>query len=144
MNSVNISGRLCGDPELRFIAGSGMAVCNFTLAVDKNISASKKKELEQQGKPTADFPRVVVWGKQAESCANFLKKGRRCIVMGSLQTSTYDDGNGGKRYSVDVLANRVEFLDFDDKKAPKKQESNNRDFYGDFTVEEDDSADIPF
>jgi len=74
INNVNLVGRLTKDPELKYIPGSGTAVTNFTLAIDRGLSKDKKKELEAQGKPTADFIRTVVWGKQAENCANYLKK----------------------------------------------------------------------
>lgn len=148
MNNVVLIGRLTRDPELRFIAGSGMAVANFTLAVDKGLSQSKKKELEQQGKPTADFIRIVVWGKQAENCANFLAKGRLVAINGSIQTSTYKSNTGETRYSTDVLANRVEFLEWGEKKSGTPQNNDNFSYPSfdnspDFQSIEDDD-DIPF
>jgi single-strand DNA-binding protein len=148
MNNVVLIGRLTRDPELRFIAGSGMAVANFTLAVDKGLSQSKKKELEQQGKPTADFIRIVVWGKQAENCANFLAKGRLVAINGSIQTSTYKSNTGETRYSTDVLANRVEFLEWGEKKGTTPQNNDNFSYptfdnSPDFQSIEDDD-DIPF
>lgn len=67
---------------LRCVAGSGMAICQFTLAVDKNLSKQKKQEFEQAGKPTADFIRIVVMGKQAENAAIYLEKGRKVAING--------------------------------------------------------------
>lgn len=145
MNSVNLIGRLVRDPELRFVPGSGRAVANFTLAVDKNLAKDKKQEFEQKGMPTADFIRIVVWGKQAESCANYLTKGRLVAINGAIQTSSYKTNTGETRYTTDVQANNVEFLEWGDK---KKSDDGGSDFnygtdLGDFqTVEDDD--DIPF
>lgn len=124
MNSVVLIGRLTKDPELRFIAGSGRAVCNYTLAIDKNLAKDKKEEMQQKGLPTADFIRVVVWGKQAENCASFLAKGRLVAINGSIQTSSYKTNTGETRYSTDVLANRVEFLEWGDKKQDSGSSDN--------------------
>lgn len=146
MNSVSLIGRLTKDPELKYIPGSGTAVANFTLAVDKGLSKSKKQELEQQGKPTADFIRIVVWGKQAENCANYLAKGRLIAVNGSIRTSTSKDDSGKTNYYTDVNAYRVEFLEWgNDQKnnSSSKNKSNDDIDPDDFkSVEEDD--DIPF
>ncbi len=145
MNSVVLIGRLTRDPELRFIAGSGRAVANFTLAIDRNLAKDKKAEMQQKGLPTADFIRVVVWGKQAENCASFLVKGRLVAINGSIQTSSYKTNTGETRYSTDVLANRVEFLEWGD----KKQDSGSSDNFNygidpsEFQAIEDDD-DIPF
>ena len=145
MNSVVLIGRLVRDPELRFVAGSGRAVANFTLAVDKNLSRDKKKEFEDKGQATADFIRIVVWGKQAENSANYLSKGRLVAVNGSITTSSYKNNSGETRYSTDVLANNVQFLEWGDKKPSAKADDSFN--YGagveDFQAIEDDE-DIPF
>lgn len=112
MNIVVLVGRLTKDPELRFLPGSGRAVARFTMAVDKGLSKEKRDELTGQGKPTADFIPVVVWGKQAENCANYLAKGRKAIIEGSIQTGSYDNESGQKVYTTEVLASRVEFLEW--------------------------------
>ena len=145
MNNVSLIGRLTRDPELKYIPGSGTAVANFTLAVDRGLSKSKKQELEQQGKPTADFIRIVVWGKQAENCANYLAKGRLVAVSGSIRTSTSKDDSGKTNYYTDVNAYRVEFLEWgnDQKNSSSQNKSNDDIDPDDFkSVEEDD--DIPF
>lgn len=135
MNNVVLVGRLVRDPELRFVAGSGRAVANFTLAVDKNLSREKKREFEEKGQATADFIRIVVWGKQAENSANYLSKGRLVAVNGSITTSSYKTSTGETRYSTDVLANNVEFLEWANK--------NNACEVEDFEPM-DDNEDIPF
>ena len=116
MNNVALIGRLTRDPELRFVSGSGMAVANFTIAVDKTLSREKRQQFEAANKPTADFIRIVVWGKQAENCANYLAKGRNVGIQGSISVTSYKTEAGEVRYSTDVVANNVEFLERGDKK----------------------------
>ena len=104
MNIVTLIGRLTRDPELRYTS-SQMAVCTFTLAVDRPTKGEKK----------ADFPRVQVFGKSAENCEKFLKKGMLCGVQGRLSTGSYQDKNGNTVYTTDVAADRVEFLEWAEK-----------------------------
>lgn len=146
MNSVVIIGRLTRDPELRFIPGSGMEVANFSMAVNKDLTREKKQEFESQNKPTADFPRVVVWGKQAENCSQYLAKGRLVGIQGSIQTSSYKNTAGETVYTTEVLANKVEFLEWGDKAdQPKKDTSGiNDDFSFGSLDEVDDTDDPPF
>ena len=111
MNSVNLIGRLVRDPELKYTQ-SQMAVCTFTLAVDKGLSRDKRQEMESAGKPTADFPRIMVFGKMAENTSTYLSKGSQCAVIGRIQTGSYQDRETGKTiYTTDIIADRVEFLD---------------------------------
>ena len=145
MNSVVLIGRLARDPELRFVPGSGMAVANFTMAIDKGLTREKKQEFEAQGKPTADFVRIVVWGKQAENCSQYLAKGKLVAIQGSIQTSTYKDSHGEIRYQTEVLANKVQFLEWGEK-AEKKQDDDfsfGASSFEDFQNIEDDD-DVPF
>lgn len=110
MNSVNLIGHLVRDPELRYTQ-SQQAVCSFTLAVDKGLSRDKREELESAGKPTADFPRIMVWGKQAENVSRYLSKGSQCGVIGRIQTGSYQDRESGKTiYTTEIIADKVEFL----------------------------------
>lgn len=111
MNNVVLIGRLTRDPELRFISNSGTAVTRFSLAVDR--------EFKKEGQPDSDFFNIVVWGKQAENAANYLKKGRKVAIAGNLRNNNYEDKNGVKHYSVEVHANRVEFLEWEDRQANK-------------------------
>lgn len=152
INNVALIGRLTKNPELRFISGSGMAVAQFTLAVDKNLSKEKKQQFEQQNKPTADFIRIVVFGKQAENCANYLEKGKKVAIQGSISVSTYKTNTGETRYSTDVHANNVEFIEWCEKRQPGAQQQDkpqgnfqafDGDFANDFKAIEDDD-DIPF
>ena len=138
MNSVVLIGRLTRDPEVRYTAGTQTAVCTFTLAVDRPVRSGEEKK--------ADFPRVTVFGKQAENCERFLKKGRLAAVQGRLQTGSYTNKDGATVYTTDVVADRVEFLEWGDRsQAPSFDDapvSFNQDVAPEgFTAIEED---IPF
>lgn len=109
MNQVVLIGRLTKDPEIRY-AQNGNAQCIFTLAVDRGLSREKKEEMTAEGKPTADFIRIIVWGKSAENCSKYLSKGSQCAVNGKIVTGSYEASDGTRRYTTDVNANFVEFL----------------------------------
>ena len=130
MNNVVLIGRLTRDPELRYIPGSGTAVSTFSMAVDKGLSREKKQEMESKNQPTADFIRIVVWGKMGENCANYLAKGRLVGVQGRIQTGSYDDKDGKKVYTTEVVASNVEFLEWGD--SNKSSDSNNSNSNSDF------------
>lgn len=112
MNSVVLIGRLTKDPETRYTSGTQMAVCTFTVAIDRIAKQGEEKK--------TDFPRVTVFGKQAENCEKFLKKGRLVGVQGRLQTGSYQNKDGQMVYTTDVVADRVEFLEWADKEEPKE------------------------
>lgn len=144
MNNVVLIGRLTKDPELRFIPSSGMPVTTFILAIDRNMPKDKKQQAEAQGKPTADFIRIAVYGKSAENCANFLSKGRLVAIDGSIQTSSYKTPQGEMRYSTDVVANRVEFIEWGDKKPTAQGSTAPFDEYNSNFREIETDDDIPF
>lgn len=163
MNSVNLIGRLVRDPELRYTQ-SQQAVCSFTLAVDKGLSRDKREELESAGKPTADFPRIMVWGKMGENASTYLSKGRRCAIEGRIQTGSYQDRETGKTvYTTDIIADKVEFIDsqnrtqgnagaterdnrgnYTSKGGNYHRGQNEDDFFGDDFQEVQDDGRIPF
>lgn len=134
MNSVALIGRLTRDPEMKFVPATGMAVTNFTLAVDKDLFGNKKQEAISQGKPTADFIYITVFSKSAENCANYLHKGSKCSVQGRITTNSYTDKNGNKKSKTGVTADRVEFLD-------SKGQANQ---LGDIFTPVGDDEEIPF
>ena len=102
MNKVFLIGRLTRDPELRY-TGNNTAVATFSIAVNRNFS-------NQQGEREADFINIVVWRKQAENVKNYLSQGSQVAIDGRIQTRSYDDNNGQKRYVTEVVADNVEFL----------------------------------
>lgn len=153
MNNVTLIGRLTADPELRFLPGNGRAVTNFSLAVDKDLSREKRQEFEQQGKQTADFIRIVVWGRAAENCANYLSKGRLTGVQGRIQTRSFDNAQGQRVYITEVVAERVEFLEWGDNNNKNNNRNNGGsnkgsddsfDFSGAEGFQPVDDDDIPF
>ena len=101
MNSVILIGRLTRDPEVRYTA-SQMAVATFFLAVDRPLG--------KDGEKHTDFPRITVFGKQAENCEKYLAKGRMIAVQGRIQTGSYKNKDGVMVYTTDVIADRVKFL----------------------------------
>jgi len=101
MNSVTLIGRLTKDIELKYLPNQ-TAVAKFTLAINRG----KDKE--------ADFVPVTVFGKQAENCERFLKKGKQVAIQGRIQTGSYEK-DGRTIYTTDVIADRVEFLEWEKK-----------------------------
>ena len=112
MNKACLIGRLTRDPELRYTS-SNKAVASFTLAVNRQFT-------NQSGEREADFIPVVVWGKQAENVNKYIKQGDQLAVEGRIQTRTFDDQNGQKRYVTEVIAESVQFLE--KKKEQTQQE----------------------
>ncbi|PFZ33871.1 single-stranded DNA-binding protein [Bacillus wiedmannii] len=103
LNRVILVGRLTKDPDLRYTP-NGIAVATFTLAVNRAFA-------NQQGEREADFINCVIWRKQAENVANYLKKGSLAGVDGRLQTRNYEGQDGKRVYVTEVLAESVQFLE---------------------------------
>lgn len=131
MNKTVLIGRLTKDPELKYTPGNGTAVTTITLAVDRRYSKDEKKE--------ADFIPVVIWGKSAESTAQYMKKGLLMGVAGRIQTRSYEAKDGGKRYATEVVAEEIKFLQWGD-----KQQSSGGDYSGYEDMTPVDDGDIPF
>lgn len=108
MNKVILIGNLTRDPELS-TTGNGVSFCRFSIAVQRNFSNAN-------GEREADFLNCVAWRGLAENCGKYLNKGNKVAVCGSIQTRTYDDKDGNKRYATDIVADDVEFL------TPKNKE----------------------
>ena len=126
MNNVNIIGRLCRDPELKKIEG-GKSICTFSLAVD-DVFAKEDR---------ADFIRVTVFGNQGDNCAKYLKKGFLAGVSGRFRSDSYTDAEGVKRYPISIIAERVQFLSWQEKTSVKPQEK--QDLFSDNTQISDDT-----
>lgn len=105
MNKVILVGRLGQDPKLAY-APSGVAVANFNIATDESYTDRDGNKVDK-----AEWHRIVVFAKQAEMCANYLSKGRLVLVEGSLQTRKWQDQEGNDRYTTEIKAQRVQFLD---------------------------------
>ena len=117
MNSVQILGNLVRDPEVRYTQ-SGRAVATFTVAASNTYVDSTTNETKEQ---TA-FINCVAWGKQGEAVGNY-RKGNRLFVEGRLQTRSYDDKNGQKKYVTEVVANFVGISLMNDSNAPSNFDS---------------------
>jgi single-strand DNA-binding protein len=137
MNSVVLIGRLTRDPELRFLPGNGRAVATFTIAVDRPFT-------NNQGQREADFLKIVVWGRQAENCANYLGKGRLVGVQGRIQTRSYETNQGERRYVTEIIADRVQFLDWADDRSSSHGTVAEDDFMEADGFHPVDDDDIPF
>lgn len=150
MNKVTLIGRLTKDPELKFTPGTGTAVANFTIAVDRRVP-------NKDGQREADFISVVVWGKIAENTANYMSKGKLIAISGRIQARSYDAKDGTKRYVTEVVAEEVQFLEKmngtnsgqyngnnEDNSFKPNNDTNNKsnDFGADMTPVDD--GDIPF
>lgn len=117
MNKVLLIGRLTSKPELRY-TNSNLPFTRFSVAVNRNFTNS-------QGQREADFINVIVWRKQAENICNYLDKGSRVSIEGRIQTGSYDDKDGNKRYTVEVAADSVEFLDTKSQSQARQEANNN-------------------
>lgn len=103
-NQATLIGNLGKDPDLRF-TGSGKAVCNFSIATSSSWVDNDGKKQER-----VEWHNIKVWGKQGESCAKYLSKGRQVLVVGEIRTRSYDDRDGNKRYITEIIAQNVRFL----------------------------------
>lgn len=136
MNKAILIGRLTKDPELRYAAGSGTAVCRFTLAVNRQF---KKDE--------TDFINCIAFNKQGEAIAQYVTKGRQLAVAGNIRTGSYDGQDGIRRYTTDVVVESFKFIG--------SSNSNNQGNAGVWNIPEDvgmgfgeempiDDGDMPF
>lgn len=134
MNKVALVGRLTRDPEIRYASDNQLAIVRFSLAVDRTF--------KRDGQPTADFIPIVAFGKLAENCHKYIGKGRLVAVAGRLQSRSWDDQEGKRHFSLEVISDEVIFLDRGDSRPQPTQDSfgvESEDFH---PVDEED--DLPF
>ena len=101
MNKVFLVGNLTRDPELSTVGAAGASVCKFGIAVNRRVGGNQE----------TDFYNITAWRALGENCAKFIKKGSKVAISGDIQIRNYEDKEGNKRTSVDVVADAVEFLD---------------------------------
>jgi len=104
INKAIVVGRLGQDPEVKFLP-TGQAVCNFSVATSESWTDKSGQKQER-----TEWHRVTVWGKLGELCGQYLAKGRQCYVEGKLQTRSWDDDQGNKKYSTEIHGQNVQFL----------------------------------
>ena len=136
MNKVVLIGRLTKNPELRFTPGTGLAVSTFTIAVDRRTNKEGKKE--------TDFIPIVVWGKQGESAANNLEKGRLVGISGRIQTRNYEGKDGIRRYVTEIVADEVQFLDYKSSSNNVANDNNTASYDDGWNNPVEDDDEIPF
>ncbi len=136
MNKAILMGRLTRDPELRYTSASNIAVCSFTLAIDRPF----KKQGEER---ETDFIPVVAWRNTAEFCSKYFTKGLRVAVEGRIQTRNWDDAEGKRHYATEVVADQVHFADGKKEGSTDFSRGPQFDSGNDFPPIEDDT-DLPF
>ncbi|MFH2007515.1 MAG: single-stranded DNA-binding protein [bacterium] len=104
INKAILVGNLGGDPELRYTSG-GQAVCDMRIATSEKWTG-KDGQLQER----TEWHRIVVWGRTAETCNEYLKKGSQIYLEGRIQTRKWEDRDGNQRYTTEIVANKVLFL----------------------------------
>ena len=102
-NKVILVGNMTADPELKQTT-SGTSVCSFSIAVNRRFTKA------EQGQQTVDFINIVAWSQRAEFVSRYFKKGNPILICGQLQTRTWTDNQGQKRYATEVIADEVSFV----------------------------------
>lgn len=137
MNKVILIGNLTKDPESS-VTQSGVSVCKINIAVNRNFTNAN-------GERVADYFSVVAWRTLADNCARYLCKGKKIAVVGNLQTRSYDDRDGNKKYVTEIMADEIEFLtpigeNGQQQRQPQQQQQRNR--FAD--MQPVDNDDLPF
>ena len=123
-NKVFLLGRLARDPEIRYTQ-NGSAIANMTVATDESFTGSDGNKVER-----TEWHRVTVFGKAAENCGNYLGKGSLVHVEGSLATRKWQDQNGQDRYTTEIKAQRVQFLDRRDQDGGQQRQGRQQQTRG--------------
>ena len=131
LNKVVLIGNLTADPEVKQTQ-SGISVVSFTIAINRRV----KKE----GQPDADFVSIVAWRKTAEFVGQYFKKGKPILVCGSIQSRSYTDNQGNKRYVTEVVADEVGFVESKSESAQYVPDAYSQPRFEDVT----DDGDLPF
>lgn len=139
MNKAILIGRLTRDIDLKY-TNSQMAIGRFTLAINRKMTREKRKEAERNNLPTADFIGCIAFGKTAETISQYVGKGNQLAIEGHIQTGSYENKEGQRIYTTDVIVDGFTFID-----ARNKNEGNSQvqdeSYDGYFPV---DNGDIPF
>jgi single-strand DNA-binding protein len=113
MNKVVLMGRLTKDPEIRYTSNNNTAVASFTLAVERDF-------VKQGEERQADFIPIVAWSKHAELCSKWYKKGQLVAIVGHIQNRSWEDNEGKKRYTTEVVVEECHFAE-----SKRNEESGN-------------------
>lgn len=138
MNKVILMGRLTAEPQVSYSSSNqGMAIARYTLAVDRRMA---KKE---DGKQDTDFINCVTFGKSAEFAEKYFHKGQRVLIEGRIQTGSYTDKDGNKKYTTNVVIDSQEFADSKQGSAPSSNNESAMDGFANIPDAVDDE-DLPF
>lgn len=129
MNKVILSGNLTRDPELTETS-SGVSVCRFSIAVNRRVEGEQK----------ADFYNVTAWRGLAETISRYSRKGNKLLVIGNIELGEYEDRDGNKRTSINIVAQDVEFLTPKSEQTEERESAKKKPTLQSF----DDDSDIPF
>lgn len=144
LNKAMIIGRLGKDPEIRYTTG-GMAIANFSIATSEEWKDKESNEKKER----TEWHRIVAFGKLGEICGEYLSKGKQVYIEGRIQTRSWDDKEGNRKYTTEIVASDVQFLDRKDsgdstKKARQRDDdAMERDIPGPIHHDAKDD-DIPF
>ena len=127
MNNVILLGRITKDIEMRIISETQMEVAKFSIAIDRPAAKGKEKQ--------TDFINIVVFGKTAEACEKYTAKGKMIAIQGRIQTGSYKNKEGVNIYTTDVIADKVEFVQWKDKEEQIPEG---------FAAMDETDSDIPF
>lgn len=138
VNKVIVVGRLGTDPEVKTVS-SGQTVCRLSVATSENWT-----DRDGQKQERTEWHRVVIWGRMAEVCGKHLSKGRQVYLEGRLQTRSWEDQQGQKKYTTEIVANTVQFLGGNDRAQSQGMgdDMSSQDFGPEPSF--DSSEEIPF
>ena len=139
MNKAILIGRLTRDIDLKYTQ-NGMAIGRFTLAINRKMTREKRQEAERNNLPTTDFIGCIAFGKTAETISQYVGKGNQLGVEGHIQTGSYENKEGQRIYTTDVIVDGFTFIDARNKNGGVSQVQD-ESYDGYFPV---DNGDIPF
>jgi single-strand DNA-binding protein len=135
VNRVMLIGSLGADPELRQTT-SGQSVCEMRIATSESWFDKASNERKEK----TEWHRIIVWGKVGENCAKYLAKGRKAYIEGRIQTREWEDKQGAKRWTTEIVANNVQFLSSRNDGGGQRQEPAS----GGGGSDKFDDSEIPF
>lgn len=136
MNNVSLMGRLTKDPEVRYSANTQLANARFSVAVDRRLSKEKRTEAENNNQPTADFINCVAFGRSAEIIGQYFHKGNKIAITGHIQTGSYENQQGQRIYTTDVIVDQFNFIE-----SSKDNSKNENNFNNNLKADE---PELPF
>ena len=142
MNNVCILGRLTKDVDLR-MTNSGLAVGRFSVAVDRKLSKEKRMEAENNNQPTVDFISCIAFKRTAEVIEQYFHKGNKIAIMGHIQTGSYENQQGQRIYTTDVIVDSFDFVESNSSSTNTNQGYSNPADLG-MSGQESFDSDLPF